>query len=137
MNKPQAGDDLRVRAEPHTDIPPDALIDAAGNPRPAVQDRFEPRYRPIEPREEKVATGAVVLAIAALLGLVFAFALDWNSKPMQNTAMNEQGGPQVIVPQTAEQNQPAETQPAPETETEQLPAQPAPEQPPSGSATQP
>ena len=129
MNKPQAEGEPRAGAEPQTDIPPDALIDVAGNPRPAMQDRFEPRYRPIEPPEEKVATGAVVLAIAAFLGLVFAFALDWNSKPMQNTALNEQGAPQVIVPQTAEQNQPAETQPAPETEAEQLPAQPAPEQP--------
>jgi hypothetical protein len=90
MSKPQIEGDPRVDAEPHPDIPPDALIDAAGNPRPVLQDRFEPRYRPIEPREEKVATGAVVLAIAALLGLVFAFALDSTQRPMQNTAMNEQ-----------------------------------------------
>ena len=75
--------------ERHPDVPRDALIDAAGNPRPVMSDRFEPQYHPIPPHEDRVATSVMVLAIAAMLGLVLAFAIDSTQKPMQNTAMNE------------------------------------------------
>jgi hypothetical protein len=129
----------RPAAEQKPPIPPDALIDAAGNPKPAMADRFEPQYRPVEPKERSVSTGVIFLAVAALIAVVVAFGFDWNSKPMQNTAMNEQPGPmQVIQPQATDQNQPAQNQPQPETGTQQLPAQPVPEQPPpAGNNTQP